>query len=333
MKLRTAARSCALLAAALLASLAAHGQLFRAYVSASGNDSNPCTLPQPCRLLPAALAAVQAGGEIWMLDSANYNTSPVNVTQSVSILAVPGVVGSVVATSLDYAIGVNGQGIDVSLRNLVVVRLDNGQEGIRFIQGNSLVVAGCEIFSLPGFAIDANAPGGTLTVTDTVIHNAGGGISVANGTAMVDRTRIAGGGLYGVVAGSGGKVTVTDSLILGAQLGVAASTSGGSASLTVERTRVSGATIAVFARTEAAADNAQVAVSRSFLTQSTTAGIATQQAPSSTVTVVADEVVVSGNAVGFDFLSGGAIYTRNNNTLQYNGSDISGGSLTALAGS
>jgi hypothetical protein len=33
-----------------------------------------------------------------MLDSANYNVGQVNITKSVTILAVPGVVGSVVAT-------------------------------------------------------------------------------------------------------------------------------------------------------------------------------------------------------------------------------------------
>jgi hypothetical protein len=47
--------------------------------------------------MPAALAAVADGGQIWMLDSANYNTSPVVIAKSVSILAVPGAVGSLVA--------------------------------------------------------------------------------------------------------------------------------------------------------------------------------------------------------------------------------------------
>lgn len=58
-------------ALALLASGAAHAQLFRAYLAIGGSDSNPGTLPAPCRLLPAALNAVADGGEVWMLDSAN----------------------------------------------------------------------------------------------------------------------------------------------------------------------------------------------------------------------------------------------------------------------
>ncbi len=74
----------------LLLSATAHAQLFRAYLDPSGSDANPCTLPAPCRLLPAALAAVASGGEIWMLDSANYSAGPVNITKSVTILALPG---------------------------------------------------------------------------------------------------------------------------------------------------------------------------------------------------------------------------------------------------
>ena len=85
------------LAFGLLLSTAAQAQLFRSYVAPVGNDGNPCTLASPCRLLPAALAAVINGGEIWMLGSANYNTGPGTIYKSVTILAVPGALGSVVA--------------------------------------------------------------------------------------------------------------------------------------------------------------------------------------------------------------------------------------------
>ena len=42
------------LAVALL-STTAQAQLFRSYLSSTGNDANPCTVQAPCRLLPAAL--------------------------------------------------------------------------------------------------------------------------------------------------------------------------------------------------------------------------------------------------------------------------------------
>src|SRR5512142_3529722 len=97
MNLRRVQRGVLAFAAALLLSAPAHAQIFRAYLSTSGSDANPCTLPAPCRLLPAALNAVASGGEIWMLDSANYNSATVTIGKSVSILAVPGAVGSVLA--------------------------------------------------------------------------------------------------------------------------------------------------------------------------------------------------------------------------------------------
>ena len=116
--------------AALLANPASATGLFRTYLSAAGSDSNPCTLQLPCRLLPAALAATADGGEVWMLNSANFNVAQVEVTQSVTILAIPGVVGSVVATGGGHGIHVNAPGIKVALRNLVIVHLTSSGDGI-----------------------------------------------------------------------------------------------------------------------------------------------------------------------------------------------------------
>src|SRR5579863_2258690 len=76
----------------------ATGTLQRAYVSSTGSDKHNCALASPCRNLNAALAAVQSGGEIWILDSGNFNDSSpstVTITQSVTILAIPGAAASV----------------------------------------------------------------------------------------------------------------------------------------------------------------------------------------------------------------------------------------------
>jgi len=51
--------------------------LTRTYVSGTGDDGNPCTAPWPCQTFAAALAVTVAGGEIYVLDSANYG--PVNI--------------------------------------------------------------------------------------------------------------------------------------------------------------------------------------------------------------------------------------------------------------
>jgi hypothetical protein len=335
MNVRSAARATCFLATVLLASLSVHAQLFRAYVSVSGSDSNGCTLQQPCRLLPAALNAVRDGGEIWMLNSANYNTGTVNIAKSVSILAVPGVVGSVVSTGGGDAIVVNGTSIAVSLRNLKIVALGTGKNGITFINGSSLVVAACEIANMPQFGIEAYAPGGNLSVVDSATRDSLAGIVVESGvTAVVDRTRITG-NQFGVSTDAGGRTTVTDSMIVGGTIGVNASVSSpttpGQVMVTVERTHIAGAGYAVQSRADLAGDVIQVTVSRSSLVENQGA-IAVQQADSSSASVVADDNVISGNGIGFVFVHGGAIATRGNNTLHDNGVDRTLGIVGSLAG-
>ena len=147
---RNVLRNAFVLVATLLLSVSANAQLFRAYLATTGNDANPCTLPAPCRLLPAALTAVANGGEIWILDSANYNTGPVNIAKSVTILAVPGVVGSVVAAG-GNAINIGTAGVSVSLRNLVIAPLagGGGTGGINMTAGAALTVENCFIANLP----------------------------------------------------------------------------------------------------------------------------------------------------------------------------------------
>jgi hypothetical protein len=124
-------RACVVLLAVLatLSASAAQAQLFRAYLSFNGSDGNDCTVAHPCRLLPAALAAVRDGGEVWMVDSANYNTGPVTIGKGVKILAIPGAMGSILANGGDALI-VNAPGKDVTLRNLVVLNFASGMNGI-----------------------------------------------------------------------------------------------------------------------------------------------------------------------------------------------------------
>ncbi len=185
----------------LLFTAAAQAQAFRTYLSGSGNDANPCTLVAPCRLLPAAIAAVIDGGEIWMLDSANYNIGPVNVNKSVTILAVPGALGSVLAIG-GNAINIATAGVKVGLRNLVIVPFTGGggTDGINMTAGVSLAVQNCLIANLPGNGISIAANGASVLVTDTTIRgNGGSGLGVMYGArATVTRATISGNGYAGV---------------------------------------------------------------------------------------------------------------------------------------
>jgi hypothetical protein len=118
----------------LLAWFAGEAQagIFRAYLSITGSDANPCTIQAPCRLLPAALAAANDGGEIWMLDSANFNTGPVVINKAIKVLAIPGEMGSVVGNGGDALI-INAPGKDVTLRNLTILNLAGGMSAVNIV--------------------------------------------------------------------------------------------------------------------------------------------------------------------------------------------------------
>jgi len=158
----------------LLGTSPASAQLFRAYLSIDGSDANPCTLTQPCRLLPAAIAAVASGGEIWMLDSANYNTGPVNIDKPMTILAVPGALGSVVALG-GNAIEIVTTGVYVTLRNLSIVPFPGNLSttGV-FVNATAatLLLQDCNVSGfIGGFGVRALGANRFAVVVDSVFHN------------------------------------------------------------------------------------------------------------------------------------------------------------------
>ena len=204
-------------AIAALACSAAHAQLFRAYLASDGSDANACTLAAPCRLLPAALAAVANGGEVWMLDSANYNTGPVTIGKSVTVLAIPGAVGSMVVLG-GPAIVVNASSLEIALRNLVIVPfpgsgLANGIE----VTGNSVItVESSLVAGILGYGIVLDA--GSARVVNSTMRNIQSYAIRVNDTASayVSGSRIlrSGGGV-GAISGAGTtiNVRVSDTLI------------------------------------------------------------------------------------------------------------------------
>jgi hypothetical protein len=315
---------------ALLASAPAQAQLFRAYLESTGSDANPCTLAQPCRLLPAALAAVADGGEIWMLDSANYNTAQVDITKSVTILAVPGALGSVVATGGGNAINVNTPGVKLTLRNLVIVHLTSSASGVNFVDGSELTVAGCEISGMQVRGIVAYT--GNVTVRDTVLRdNAYGFAAGASAVASLDRVHATDNTNAGVFV-SGGNVTVSNSVLSGSGAGVQAFSNGGSvmSRVAVDGSVLTGNYNGISATAALASDSAEVTASRNIVTQNTNAGIST--ASGGTVTVVVGGNTITENVYGILVTGTTTVYSRGTNTLKFNTNDVLGGVLTSLGG-
>ena len=237
-------RGAAACLAATLACATAEAQLFRAYLAADGNDGNPCTLQAPCRLLPAALNAVASGGEIWMLDSANYNTSTVTISKSVSVLAVPGVVGSIVAQNGGSAVSIAAGGLAVTLKNVVICPVAGaaaGLNGVHLTGASTLTIEDSLIVNLPvsGIRVDGE---GVLKVARSILRNNGFfAILLTGGSAMIASSQMlanVGGGFSSQLATAVTSASsISDSVISGGANGVFVRSNTGDATVRVALTR------------------------------------------------------------------------------------------------
>jgi len=151
----------------------------RTYVSGVGSDSNPCTASSPCKTFQAALALTTAGGEIYVLNSANYG--PVTINKAVTITSEGAVAG--VLTSTGVAITVSAGPNDVvNLRGLDIDGGSSASTGIQFASGQSLNVQKTTIRNFTGsglsFAPSASTTGLYLADT-TIVNNGSNGVMVS----------------------------------------------------------------------------------------------------------------------------------------------------------
>lgn len=177
----------ALVLLAALTVLPAQAQLFRAYLSSAGNDANACTLAAPCRLLPAAMNAVANGGEVWILDSANYNTTEVTLAKSVSLRAVPGVIGSFVTANGTAALRMNAA-VTVSLTGITVGPIAGQPAGTSAIiasGGATLTLEACTVAGATNSGVSVGGSGTVARIVDTTLRGNAIGISVSNGAKVV----------------------------------------------------------------------------------------------------------------------------------------------------
>src|SRR5215472_18109741 len=84
---------------AILSVTSASAQVQRTFVSGGGIDSNPCSRTAPCRTFTQAISQTNAGGEVYVLDSAGYG--PFTITKSVAIVAPQGVTAGISVFSGD----------------------------------------------------------------------------------------------------------------------------------------------------------------------------------------------------------------------------------------
>ncbi len=284
----------------LVVSASAQAQAFRTYLASTGTDNPACSRPSACRLLPAALAAVASGGEVWMLDSANYNTATVSITKSVTILAIPGAVGSVVTTG-GPAIDIPTAGLKVTLRNLVVVPLTGatGNTGITIGVASTLTVEGCLIANLSSFGMVTNG-GASLFMTDSTIRdNADTGIWLLGGSkATITRTTLKGNG--------NGIFVISDGVGLLSKLDIAYSILSGNSN---------GVTI----WSEATMADVMVSIKDSQIVRNANVGVSTNSFNGSNVWVTVSGNIISNNGTGVASNDQGTKVLAFGNTVSGNG--------------
>jgi hypothetical protein len=299
--------------AVLLASGSAHA-LFRTYVSALGSDTNACTVSAPCRLLPAALAATDSGGEVWIQDSANYNIAPVIVTKSVTILAIPGALGSVVGNG-GNGFTISGAGINVTIQNLTIRNLSAGDIGVHVINAATVSIINCNIFGFTatgglGIWVNPGANSPRVNVVGSIVRNNFHGIIVAgNGHTTISGTHVLNNANAGVNASSGTGIAivhVTDSVASGNGSGFVATGSAG-------------------------AFNSYMYVTRSIATENSGPGFSADGGI--TAYLVVGESMATNNGTGFNNATAlpASFQSRGDNTVTGNGTNVSG-SIASQAG-
>jgi hypothetical protein len=177
----------------------------RTFVKSDGLDTNPCTIPAPCRSFGQAITQTNDGGEIVVLDSAGYG--PVAITRSVSIVAPRGIYGGMTVFA-GNGVTVATAGVDVVLQGLTINGL-GGASGIVFSAGNSLVIEDCTVTGMNSVGILLSGANTRTTIRNTVVRdNANDGIRLAGITtgtitAVLDAVTSEQNGGDGLETGSG----------------------------------------------------------------------------------------------------------------------------------
>ena len=275
----------------------------RTWVAPSGDDNNACTNANPCRTFAGALAKTNAGGEIVVKESGNFGR--VTINKSVTIDGGGKYAGIQSESGKPALAGVEIQAGNtdvIVVRGLTIKGLGAGVIGVAVAAsfGGILHVENCAISDFTAWGITWGA--GTLFVQDTVISECGlAGIGMENGgRALIEHSRLENNHI-GILPSSGAQITAQNTVASGNSVGF--ENAGGTLNLE-----------------NCVASNNKFGV------------IASNFNPSVPTIVVISNSVVTNNETGLSQAGITAIYSRGNNTVTGNNTDISG-TISPLGGS
>lgn len=195
----------------------------RTFVSASGDDSNPCTQSFPCLTFAVALTQTTAGGEVNCQDSGDFG--PVTITFAVTISCEGGSAG--IGAPGSVAIFINAATTDdVTLRGLDINGFGSGDTAINIVSARTVHIETCAI---RGFRLNTASAGISTTatantifmyVTDSVISDNSNGVVLLSSSGFkvisLKNVIIAGSTTDGVRAVNPGiYVNITDAVLSG----------------------------------------------------------------------------------------------------------------------
>lgn len=158
-----------LFAGGLLLSSAAQAQLVR-YVSATGNDANPCITPAaPCRTLQRGITFAPTGGEVKLLASVDGDAT---IDHSLTISG-----GGFTVTG---SIVVNNASATVVLRDLNLFGAGAHDLGVYVTAASSVHVLRCTVERFTEYGIASEAPNAEIFMTESISRDNGyAGLAVA----------------------------------------------------------------------------------------------------------------------------------------------------------
>jgi hypothetical protein len=280
----------------------------RTWVSAiSGDDSNPCSVTQPCLTFARALAATSAGGEIDVLTPGDFG--PVTITQAVSIYNDQGGEAGTVVNSGTSGITINaGSSDEINLRGLIFDGANqSGTSGVVFTSGAQLHITNCTFLGFTGTGITFSPGTGSAATAAMVIQNSA---ITANATGISIKPS---GGIAANVTLSATRVDKNNGG------GVRADGTGGSGAVNVAMAD-SSASLNTSNGINAVSGpgNVIVNVMRSTIASNGETGVQSNAGKGGTASVTVGSSQIYGNGTGVAAVGGGSLVSYGNNHLTGN---------------
>jgi len=278
---------CAAIAAAFITAASATPSFSQSdrYVSATGSDSNACTITAPCATMTGAQRVTPVEGIIHCLNTNNYGSVTILTSITIDCSGTNAVIGPVV---------INTPGIIVRIRGVTMGPNLVGSN-IDFQKGGALIIENCNIFdSFNGIMFEPSSSA-RLYVSKSTIHDNEMGINIAPppggaALAVIDDVKLIQNGGFGLLAqgslGGSVNVSVRDSVAsYNGAAGFSAATGGGSV------------------------QNVLMKIERSESSHNSSDGIRAN----GTSVFVAGSTVMDNQGIGFGTYSGGTITSFGDN--------------------